>query len=94
MFILCLLNWIQKLPLETKTTIHQSKILFSNGYAFDEFFPDVIAASIDYAIDAGTSIFLDPGPRGTSLLFLFTEQCSYVQCNGYLVVICLIAFLG
>jgi hypothetical protein len=36
---------------------HHSKILFSNGYAFDEFFPDVIASSIDCAIDSGTAVF-------------------------------------
>lgn len=42
--------------------------MFSNGYAFDEFSPDVIASAIDCAIDAGTSVFFDPGPRGRSLL--------------------------
>ena len=47
---------------------HHSKILFCNGYAFDEFFPDVIASSIDCAIDSGTAVFFDPGPRGKSLL--------------------------
>ncbi|XP_044982699.1 fructokinase-1 [Hordeum vulgare subsp. vulgare] len=61
-------SWIRKLPAETKIAIHHSKILFSNGYAFDEFSPDVIASAIDCAIDAGTSIFFDPGPRGRSLL--------------------------
>nr|AWA44666.1 Protein kinase [Saccharum officinarum] len=44
------------------------KILFCNGYAFDEFFPDVIASSIDCAIDSGTAVFFYPGPRGKSLL--------------------------
>ncbi|KAG8073586.1 hypothetical protein GUJ93_ZPchr0006g40829 [Zizania palustris] len=33
-------SWIRKLPAETKTAIHHSKILFCNGYAFDELFPD------------------------------------------------------
>ena len=47
---------------------HHSKILFCNGYAFDEFFPDVIASSIDCAIDSGTAVFFDPGPRGKFLL--------------------------
>jgi sugar/nucleoside kinase (ribokinase family) len=42
--------------------------LFTNGYAFDEFSPDVITSAIDCAIDAGTSVFFDPGPRGRSLL--------------------------
>ncbi|KAL6660162.1 hypothetical protein ACP70R_002285 [Stipagrostis hirtigluma subsp. patula] len=61
-------SWIRKLPADIRTAIHRSKILFCNGYAFDEFFPDVIASSIDCAIDAGTSVFFDPGPRGQSLL--------------------------
>ena len=41
---------------------------FDNGYAFDEFSPDVIASFVDCAIDAGTAVFFDPGPRGKSLL--------------------------
>ncbi|CAD6209704.1 unnamed protein product [Miscanthus lutarioriparius] len=61
-------NWIRKLPADIRTAIHHSKILFCNGYAFDEFFPDVIASSIDCAIDSGTAVFFDPGPRGKSLL--------------------------
>ena len=43
-------------------SFHHSKILFCNGYAFDEFFPDVIASSIDCVIDSGTAVFFDPGP--------------------------------
>ncbi|KAJ1254775.1 hypothetical protein BS78_01G470800 [Paspalum vaginatum] len=61
-------SWIRKLTADIKTAIHRSKILFCNGYAFDEFFPDVIASSIDCAVDAGTAVFFDPGPRGKSLL--------------------------
>ncbi|OEL29585.1 hypothetical protein BAE44_0009395 [Dichanthelium oligosanthes] len=61
-------SWIRKLPSDIRTAINHSKILFCNGYAFDEFFPDVIASSIDCAIDAGTAVFFDPGPRGNSLL--------------------------
>ncbi|CAN6321325.1 unnamed protein product, partial [Urochloa humidicola] len=61
-------SWIRKLPADIKIVIHHSKILFCNGYAFDEFFPDVIASSIDCAIDAGTAVFFYPGPRGKSLL--------------------------
>jgi len=61
-------SWIRKLPADIRTVIHHSKILFCNGYAFDEFFPDVIASSIDCAIDSGTAVFFDPGPRGKSLL--------------------------
>ncbi|KAG2554560.1 2-dehydro-3-deoxygluconokinase-like [Panicum virgatum] len=61
-------SWICKLPADIRTAINHSKILFCNGYAFDEFFPDVIASSINCAIDAGTAVFFDPGPRGKSLL--------------------------
>jgi len=61
-------SWIRKLPADIRTAIRHSKILFCNGYAFDEFFPDVIASSINCAIDAGTAVFFDPGPRGKSLL--------------------------
>ncbi|ONL93968.1 pfkB-like carbohydrate kinase family protein [Zea mays] len=61
-------SWIRKLPVDIRTAIHHSKILFCNGYAFDEFFPDVIASSIDCAICSGTAVFFDPGPRGKSLL--------------------------
>jgi len=61
-------SWICKLPADIRTAVHHSKILFCNGYAFDEFFPDVIASSINCAIDAGTAVFFDPGPRGKSLL--------------------------
>jgi hypothetical protein len=61
-------SWIRKLPADIRTAIHHSKILFCNGYAFDEFFPDVIASSIDCAICSGTAVFFDPGPRGKSLL--------------------------
>uniref|UniRef100_J3LKA9 Carbohydrate kinase PfkB domain-containing protein n=2 Tax=Oryza brachyantha TaxID=4533 RepID=J3LKA9_ORYBR len=61
-------SWIRKLPTETKTAIRRSKILFCNGYAFDELFPDVISSAIDCAIEAGTTVFFDPGPRGKSLL--------------------------
>ena len=68
MFIPCLLRWIQKHSAESKTAIHHSKTFFNNGYAFDKLFPDVIASSIDCAIDAGTSVFLEHGTRGRSLL--------------------------
>jgi len=61
-------SWIRKLPADIRTVIHHSKILFCNGYAFDEFFPDVIASSIDCAIDSGTTMFFDPGPRVKFLL--------------------------
>lgn len=47
--------------------IKQSKTLFCNGYGFDELSPGLIMATLEYAVDVGTSIFFDPGPRGKSL---------------------------
>ncbi|XP_008806246.2 probable fructokinase-1 [Phoenix dactylifera] len=60
-------NWISKLPGQVKMAIQQSKILFCNGYAFDELLPNVIISALNCAIDAGTAVFFDPGPRGRSL---------------------------
>ena len=54
-------NVSTQMDIETSSRIQDSyfhsKILFSNGYAFDKLFLDVIASSIECAIDAGTSIF-------------------------------------
>lgn len=47
--------------------IKQSRILFCNGYGFDELLPAVIMSALDYAVEVGTSVFFDPGPRGKSL---------------------------
>ena len=47
--------------------IKQSKILFCNGYGFDELSPSVIVSAVEYAIEVGTAVFFDPGPRGRSL---------------------------
>jgi sugar/nucleoside kinase (ribokinase family) len=47
--------------------IRQSKVLFCNGYDFDDFSPSFIMSTIDYAAKVGTAIFFDPGPRGKSL---------------------------
>ncbi|XP_010557162.1 PREDICTED: probable fructokinase-4 [Tarenaya hassleriana] len=60
-------HWITELSDEVKTTIRQSKVLFCNGYDFDEFSPSFITSTIDYATNVGTYIFFDPGPRGNSL---------------------------
>lgn len=48
--------------------IQQSKIIFCNGYAFDELCPDVLVSALECAIDSGTTVFFDPGPRGKTLL--------------------------
>lgn len=56
-----------KLSTEVKMAIKQSKILFCNGYGFDELHPDLIVSALEYAAEVGTSIFFDPGPRGKTL---------------------------
>ncbi|KAK6259989.1 Carbohydrate kinase PfkB - like 2 [Theobroma cacao] len=61
-------SWMSTLSEEVKRAIKQSRILFCNGYDFDEFSPSMIISAVDYAVEVGTSVFFDPGPRGKSLL--------------------------
>ncbi|KAJ6681251.1 hypothetical protein OIU74_019681 [Salix koriyanagi] len=61
-------SWMSRLSGEVKMAIKQSKILFCNGYGFDELSPALIMLALDYAVEVGTSVFFDPGPRGKSLL--------------------------
>ncbi|CAH9093683.1 unnamed protein product [Cuscuta europaea] len=58
-------SWMIELPAEVKNAIKQSKILFCNGYDFDEFSPRLLESALDCAVEAETSIFFDPGPRVT-----------------------------
>ncbi|KAK2970170.1 hypothetical protein RJ640_019638 [Escallonia rubra] len=60
-------NWMSKLSTEVKMAIKKSKILFCNGYGFDELPPGLIISAIEHAVEVGTSIFFDPGPRGKTL---------------------------
>lgn len=60
-------SWMVKLSTEVKMALKQSKILFCNGYGFDELPPDLILSALEYAAEVGTSIFFDPGPRGKTL---------------------------
>ncbi|KAF9610729.1 hypothetical protein IFM89_024579 [Coptis chinensis] len=60
-------SWMSKLSGEVKSAIKRSKILFCNGYAFDELSPSLLVSALDYAMEVGTSIFFDPGPRGRTL---------------------------
>lgn len=60
-------SWMNKLSAEVKTAIKHSKVLFCNGYGFDELSPALIISALEYAAQVGTSIFFDPGPRGKSL---------------------------
>ncbi|GKV20207.1 hypothetical protein SLEP1_g30365 [Rubroshorea leprosula] len=61
-------SWMSKLSDQVKKAIKQSRIIFCNGYDFDEFSPNVLVSSVEYAVEVGTSVFFDPGPRGKSLL--------------------------
>lgn len=54
--------------------IKQSKVLFVNGYGFDELSPSLIVSALDHAIEVGTAIFFDPGPRGKSLSVGIPEE--------------------
>ncbi|KAF7120621.1 hypothetical protein RHSIM_Rhsim13G0031800 [Rhododendron simsii] len=60
-------SWMSKLSSTAKMAIKKSKILFCNGYGFDELPPGLIISALEYAVEAGTSVFFDPGPRGKSL---------------------------
>ncbi|MQL98922.1 hypothetical protein Taro_031639 [Colocasia esculenta] len=60
-------SWMKELTKTVQLAIKQSKILFCNGYVFDELSPDLIVSALDCAISAGTTVFFDPGPRGRSL---------------------------
>lgn len=60
-------SWLRGLSKEVKMAIKKSKILFCNGYGFDELSPNLINSTLDYAVEVGTSVFFDPGPRGKSL---------------------------
>lgn len=67
-------SWMSKLSREVKMAIRKSKILFCNGYGFDELSPSLIISALDYAVEVGTSVFFDPGPRGKSLSVGTPEQ--------------------
>ncbi|KAJ0111780.1 hypothetical protein Patl1_03220 [Pistacia atlantica] len=60
-------SWMNALSSDVKMAIKQSKVLFVNGYGFDELSPSLILSAQEYAAEVGTSIFFDPGPRGKSL---------------------------
>uniref|UniRef100_A0A7N0U381 Carbohydrate kinase PfkB domain-containing protein n=1 Tax=Kalanchoe fedtschenkoi TaxID=63787 RepID=A0A7N0U381_KALFE len=60
-------NWMSGLSHEVEIAIKHSKILFCNGYGFDDFSPSLLTSALNYAVEVGTAIFFDPGPRGRSL---------------------------
>lgn len=59
--------WMRRLSDEVKSNIQKSKVLFCNGYGFDELPAGLISSALEYAVEVGTSIFFDPGPKGKSL---------------------------
>lgn len=61
-------NWLSKMSREAKLAIKNSKVLFCNGYGFDELSPGLLLTVVDCAVEVGTSIFFDPGPRGKNLI--------------------------
>lgn len=67
-------SWFHKLSGRAEMTIQQSKILFCNGYGFDEFLPDVIVSALFCAIAARSAVFFDPGPRGRTLFHGTLDQ--------------------
>ncbi|PKU72497.1 uncharacterized protein LOC110098787 isoform X1 [Dendrobium catenatum] len=67
-------SWLNKLSGRVEMAIQQSKILFCNGYAFDELLPDLIVSALFYAIEAQSAVFFDPGPRGRTLFNGTAEQ--------------------
>ncbi|XP_058105564.1 uncharacterized protein LOC131249018 isoform X2 [Magnolia sinica] len=72
-------SWMCKLSAKVHMAIKQSKILFCNGYVFDELSPGLIISALECAIDVGTAIFFDPGPRGKTLLHGTPEQQKAVK---------------
>ncbi|PWA97817.1 pfkB-like carbohydrate kinase family protein [Artemisia annua] len=59
--------WMTRLSDEVKSNIQKSQVLFCNGYGFDELPAGLISSALEYAVEVGTSVFFDPGPKGKSL---------------------------
>ena len=68
------MSWMTRLPKPVTIAIQQSKILVCDGYAFNELSPDLIICTIHSAVDAGTAVFFDPGPRGRYLVLHGTPE--------------------
>ncbi|BBH10219.1 pfkB-like carbohydrate kinase family protein [Prunus dulcis] len=70
-------SWMSKLSEQVKTAIKQSKILFCNGYGFDELPPGVIVSAVEYAVEVGTALFftLDLVERA----FLLAESLTGIE---------------
>lgn len=60
-------SWMSDLTKDVKLAIAKSKILVVNGYGFDELPPCLLVSAMKYAVEVGTCVFFDPGPKGKSL---------------------------
>jgi hypothetical protein len=60
--------------------------LYNSGYAFDDYFPNVIASAISRAIDAGTPIFFEA--EWVCIVWLIYYSVTYADgnlfCIGFL----------
>ncbi|GAB2226397.1 hypothetical protein Drorol1_Dr00022201 [Drosera rotundifolia] len=69
-------SWMNALISDVKAAVQRTKVLFVNGYGFDELSPSLIVAALKHAVKVGTCVFFDPGPRGKSLSLGTPEQQS------------------
>lgn len=69
-------SWLTTLSNQVKIAIQNSKILFCNGYGFDELSPHMLTSALQYAVEVGTCVFFDPGPRGHTLFNGTPQQQS------------------
>ncbi|KAE8705629.1 MuDR family transposase [Hibiscus syriacus] len=67
-------SWMNTLSEEVKGAIKRTRIMFCNGYGFDDLSPDVIVSAVENAVEVGTSVFFDPEPRRKSLLSGTAEE--------------------
>lgn len=63
-----LLQGIPSLPEAAKESLKQARAVFTNGFIFDELPLNVVTDAISEAIEAGSSVFFDPGPRCFTML--------------------------
>ena len=63
-----LLQGIPSLPEAAKESLKQTRAVFTNGFIFDELPLHVVTDAISEAIEAGASVFFDPGPRCFTML--------------------------
>ena len=72
-------SWMSELSSEEKTAIKRSKVLFCDGYIFHELSPGLLISALEYAVEEGTLVFFDPGPRGQTLSAGTTEEQKAIR---------------